>query len=99
MVALLKGNIIYTSVKDRFEVHEQSYIAIDGGIVTDITLTLPEGFDEMDVLDYGEAIIQLKAANLVTRPDQPLYKQIEKTLKIAQINFKGLTEKSFNVLT
>ncbi len=57
MVKILKGNIVYTSVKDRFEVYEQSYIAIDGGIVTGITSTLPEGFDEMDVLDYGEAII------------------------------------------
>ena len=57
MLKILKGNIIYTSVKDRFEVHEQSYIVLEDGIVIDISLELPEAYEAKDVVDYGEGII------------------------------------------
>lgn len=57
MIKILKGNIVFTKEKDSFEVYEQSYIIIDDSTVKGIYRTLPETFDEIEVKDYGEAII------------------------------------------
>jgi len=56
-MSVLKGNIIYTKTKDKFEIHDQSYIVIESGKVEGIYDCLPEGYKEEEVEDYGEAII------------------------------------------
>lgn len=57
MIKVLKGNIIYTSVKEKFEMYDQSYICVEDGLVTGISKTLAKGIDPGQVVDYGEAII------------------------------------------
>ena len=54
---ILKGNIVYTKDKDSFTVHEHSYLAVVDGKVEGIYETLPEGFDQEGVVDYGDALI------------------------------------------
>lgn len=54
---ILKGNIIYTSEKDQFEIYENSYITIDKGLVLGISESLPMGEDMSSVVDYGEGVI------------------------------------------
>ena len=52
-IKALKGNIIYTKVKDRFEVHENSYIVIEDKKVVGIYKELPEIYKNISIIDYG----------------------------------------------
>lgn len=57
MKKILKGHIIYTLSKERFEVHENSYIVYDGELVEGVYESLPEELAQHEVTDYGDAII------------------------------------------
>jgi guanine deaminase len=57
MKSVLKGNIIYTKERSRFEVFEHSYIVIDEGCVEGIYEALPQEWAFLEVKDYGKAII------------------------------------------
>ena len=50
----LKGNIIHTPTKNKFEVYENSYIFIDNGKVVEISSDAKEN---VSVTDYGTSII------------------------------------------
>lgn len=52
-----KGNILFTSTKDKFEIHENSYIIVDDGIVVNITTTLDDSYKDYMVKDYGDKLI------------------------------------------
>ncbi len=54
---LLKGNIIYTAVPEKFESYPHSYILVEDGKVKSITKEIPEGYTQEQVEDLGEALI------------------------------------------
>lgn len=54
---VIKGHIIYTSNKEKFEVFEDSYMVFEDERIIGIYEELPEGFKLSDVVDYGNAII------------------------------------------
>lgn len=54
---VLKGNIIYTPGPEAYEIHENSYIVIQNKRVKGIYGELPDGIDEMSVIDYEDNLI------------------------------------------
>ncbi|GMQ59985.1 amidohydrolase family protein [Vallitalea sediminicola] len=52
-IKALKGHIIYTEVKDKFEIHENSYIVIDDKKIVGIYKELPDIYKDIAVIDYG----------------------------------------------
>ncbi|GKX30020.1 guanine deaminase [Vallitalea longa] len=56
-IKALKGHIIYTKVKDTFEVHENSYIVIDNKKVVGIFKELPDIYKDISIIDYGHNAI------------------------------------------
>ena len=52
-----KGNIIFTSSKDSFEIHEDSYIMVDGGKVQKISKTLDDSYKNATIKDFGDNLI------------------------------------------
>lgn len=57
MTLLLKGNIIYTAVPEKFESYPRSYILVEDGKVKSVSKEIPEGYIEEQVEDLGEALI------------------------------------------
>ena len=57
LIKIIKGNILYTKTGDRFEVHEQSHVVIEGKHVKGIYKELPKTYAQETITDYGEAII------------------------------------------
>lgn len=53
----LKGNIIFTSSAEKFEVYENSYLVESGGKVYGIYKELPSGMQDMEVEDFGKSLI------------------------------------------
>lgn len=49
----IKGHIIYTKVKDSFEIHENSYIVIDDKKIVGIYNELPDIYKDVAIIDYG----------------------------------------------
>lgn len=54
---ILKGNIIYTSSKDKFEIFENSYLVIENGLILKITNKLEELYKDYDIIDYSGKLI------------------------------------------
>lgn len=54
---ILKGNIIYTSSKDKFEIFEDSYLVIEDGLVSKITNKLEDLYKVYDIIDYSGKLI------------------------------------------
>lgn len=54
---ILKGNIIFTKIPDRFEVYKNSYIISINGKVEGIYSILPEKYTNYTVKDYGNRLI------------------------------------------
>ena len=52
-----KGNIIFTSSKDSFEIHENSYIMVEDGKVVKISKSLEESYKYATIKDYGDNLI------------------------------------------
>jgi guanine deaminase len=57
----IKGNIIYTKVKDCFEIHENSYIVINDKKIIGIYNKLPNSYEDITVIDYGNNAIIIPA--------------------------------------
>lgn len=57
MTKVIKGNIIFTKVKDSFEVYENSYLIIENGLVKAITHELSDEFIDLPVEDFGNHLI------------------------------------------
>ena len=54
---IYRGTIVYSKDRDTLAVHENSYIAVDEGIVEGIYPVLPEKFAGLPVTDFGERIL------------------------------------------
>lgn len=52
-----KGNVIFTSSKDNFEIHEDSYIMVDDGKVDRISKNLDESYKNAVIKDFGDKLI------------------------------------------
>lgn len=57
MLKILKGNIVFTKNKDKFEVFEDSHIIIKDGKVLDIQKELSDEYKNIEVEDLGNKII------------------------------------------
>lgn len=57
MVKILKGNIIFTKEKDKFEEYEQGYIVIEDGRVAVVSSKLPDIYGGIPVEDMGDRLI------------------------------------------
>lgn len=51
------GDILYAAGPDRLQVHENSYIAVEDGVVEGIYPKLPERFAALPVTDHGRGLI------------------------------------------
>lgn len=54
---ILKGHIIYTKKKEQFEIHENSYIIVEGKEIVGIYKELPEEYNKLPIQDYGNSLI------------------------------------------
>lgn len=53
-----KANILYTPTKERFEVVEHGYVAVDDkGIIEGVYETLPSHLQGAEVIDYGDQLL------------------------------------------
>ena len=55
----LKGNIIFTSSSEKFEVYENSYLVESDGIVIGIFKELPSHLKDISVENFGDSLITL----------------------------------------
>ena len=51
------GHILYSKSRQELEVHENSFIAVENGIVEGIYEALPEKFRDLEVTDFGNGVI------------------------------------------
>ncbi|TCO79437.1 amidohydrolase family protein [Marinisporobacter balticus] len=56
-ILIVKGNIIFTKVSNRFECYEDHYIISINGIIEGIYKVLPQKYENCTVKDYGERFI------------------------------------------
>ena len=56
-VKIYHGDILFTPSADRLEVHENSYIIVEEGVVSQICEKLPEQYQGAEVVDYGDKLI------------------------------------------
>lgn len=56
-ILILKGNILFTKTRDKFEVYNDSYIVSVDGKVEGIYTLLPEKYVNCTVEDYGDRLI------------------------------------------
>jgi guanine deaminase len=54
---LYRGTVVYSKDRDNLAVHENSYIAVEEGIVVGIYPVLPEEFAGLPVTDFGDNIV------------------------------------------
>ena len=54
---IFKGNIIFTPDKDHFEIHENSYIAVEDGKIEKIFDVLGPEYTGIPVIDFGNRLI------------------------------------------
>lgn len=54
---ILHGDIIYSKSEENLAVFEDSYIAVENGMVEGIYEQLPEQFADVDIIDYGRSLI------------------------------------------
>ena len=51
------GDILYSENREKLNVYENSYIAVENGLVEGIYAQIPEKFSGVEVTDYGRALI------------------------------------------
>ena len=52
-VKIYHGDILFTPSADRLEIHENSYIIVEDGVVSQICEKIPEQYQGAEVVDYG----------------------------------------------
>lgn len=66
-----KGNIVYTKVKEQFELIENGYIVVnDEGIILETTKELGDNYKAVECIDYGNQIIIPGFTDLHLHPNQ-----------------------------
>ncbi len=56
-VKIYHGDILFTPSADRLEIHENSYIIVEEGVVSQICEKIPEQYQGAEVADYGDKLI------------------------------------------
>ena len=56
-VKIYHGDILFTPSADRLEIHENSYIIVEDGVVSQICEKIPEQYQGAEVVDYGDKLI------------------------------------------
>lgn len=69
-VKILKGNIVYTENSDSFNIVEDGFVVINGGVVEGTYEKLPEQFINIKVEDYGTKLIIPGFVDLHTHASQ-----------------------------
>ena len=53
-VKIYHGDILFTPAADRMEIHENSYIIVEDGVVSQICEKIPETYNGVEIVDYGD---------------------------------------------
>ena len=56
-ILILKGTILFTPTAGKFEIHPDSYLISQGGIICGIYKDLPEEYKDLTIEDYGNSLI------------------------------------------
>lgn len=56
-VKIYHGDIVYTPSVDKLSVHEDSYIIVEDGVVSEICKEIPEKYKGLEVIDHGDKMI------------------------------------------
>lgn len=54
---ILKGDIVFTPTKEKFEIHKDSYVVVENGKVMGICKELDESYKDYKLHDYSEKLI------------------------------------------
>ena len=57
MVQIYKGNILFTKIKDKFEIIENGFIIVKNGKILDLYKTLPSEYQNFEVIDFSDNLI------------------------------------------
>ncbi|MBP9477243.1 MAG: guanine deaminase [Sebaldella sp.] len=57
MLKIYKGNIVFTSNPEKFNVIENGYIVVEDGKVKEVREDLNEGYKDIEIEDFGDKII------------------------------------------
>ncbi|WP_394862931.1 amidohydrolase family protein [Paraclostridium bifermentans] len=57
MVQIYKGNILFTKIKDKFEIIENGFIIVKNGKILDLYKNLPSEYQNFEVIDFGNNLI------------------------------------------
>ncbi|WP_290060667.1 amidohydrolase family protein [Paraclostridium bifermentans] len=57
MVQIYKGNILFTKIKDKFEIIENGFIIVKNGKILDLYKNLPCEYQNFEVIDFSDNLI------------------------------------------
>ncbi|MEW8961875.1 amidohydrolase family protein [Paraclostridium dentum] len=57
MVQIYKGNILFTKIKDKFEIIENGFIIVKNGKILDLYKNLPSEYKNFEVIDFSNNLI------------------------------------------
>lgn len=57
MVQIYKGNILFTKIKDKFEIIENCFIIVKNGKILDLYKNLPSEYQNFEVIDFSDNLI------------------------------------------
>lgn len=57
MVQIYKGNILFTKIKDKFEIIENGFIIVKNGKILDLYKNLPSEYQNFEVIDFDDNLI------------------------------------------
>ncbi len=57
MVKIYKGNILFTKIKDKFEIIENGFILVKNGKILDLYKNLPIEYQNFEVIDFSDNLI------------------------------------------
>ncbi|WP_419741676.1 amidohydrolase family protein [Paraclostridium dentum] len=57
MVQIYKGNILFTKIKDKFEIIENGFIIVKNGKILDLYKNLPSEYQNFELIDFSNNLI------------------------------------------
>ncbi|GIM31798.1 amidohydrolase family protein [Paraclostridium bifermentans] len=57
MIQIYKGNILFTKIKDKFEIIENGFIIVENGKILDLYKNLPSEYQNFEVIDFSDNLI------------------------------------------
>lgn len=80
----LKGNVIYTKERERFEILEQGYLICENGRVREVCPVLPETFRGIPVEDMGDRLILPGLTDLHIHAPQYTFRSLGMDLELLE---------------